>query len=203
MPRRGPAYGRTTITVPRDLKRRMRAFHGSVNWSAVACRAFSEKVDELSLSEKAQSMDDVVSRLKRLKAELSEGEAYKHGHAAGRDWAMNQALPDQLERIESFRNSTADNEWLATFRTRKGARDLALSILGKPLDGGDEEHPRRRPGRKRRRRLDASERHEHRGRPAVQFWRSLVEPGDVTDTDYFRGFAEGAIEVWRDVRDRL
>ena len=42
-----PDYGRTTITVPFELKKRMKKMRGQVNWSAVACEAFENKLEEL------------------------------------------------------------------------------------------------------------------------------------------------------------
>jgi len=38
---------RTNISIPADLKRRMDKVSEGVNWSALACRAFEDKVAEM------------------------------------------------------------------------------------------------------------------------------------------------------------
>src|SRR6516225_5119268 len=43
-----PKHARTTITVPPDLKARMEAVEESVNWSAIACQAFEQRLAEIT-----------------------------------------------------------------------------------------------------------------------------------------------------------
>lgn len=49
-------YVRTTISLTEDLKRRMSDVEEVVNWSAIACRAFEEKLVEIT-AKKQESMD--------------------------------------------------------------------------------------------------------------------------------------------------
>jgi hypothetical protein len=51
---------RTTITVPQDLKERMDAVQVDVNWSAVAARAFEEKLVEIASKKEKREMSDFI-----------------------------------------------------------------------------------------------------------------------------------------------
>jgi hypothetical protein len=51
---------RTTITIPQDLKERMDALEVEVNWSAVAARAFEEKLAEIGSNKERQVMSDFI-----------------------------------------------------------------------------------------------------------------------------------------------
>src|SRR5690242_4321225 len=93
---------RTTISVPNDLKARMDACGEPVNWSAVACRAFEEKLAEITRRRGAKSMKEVAMRLRASKRR-SETEVYNEGSEAGKDWAMHRAEADELERLATLR----------------------------------------------------------------------------------------------------
>ena len=99
-------YGRTTITVPWDLKARMKKARAQVNWSAVACDAFEQKLEELGPIEDITRLEDVVHRMKATGQECpkSNPEATESGHQSGKHWAMNFARPGQLHRIEELRD---------------------------------------------------------------------------------------------------
>src|SRR5262245_6618214 len=97
----GDKIYRTTISIPQGLKDRMDAVGEQVNWSAVAARAFEEKVLEISLREK-RTMDkqDVIRRM-QLAAEREEEEDRAAGLAAGREWAATQG-PRALRRLKKW-----------------------------------------------------------------------------------------------------
>ncbi len=180
-PSDNPSYSRTTITVPRQLKRRMKAVRDAVNWSAVACEAFAAKLAELAKQEECTSTQDVVERLRKLKSADTENASYREGAAQGRRWAMNTATPDQLERLDAFRNEMSSADWKCRLETKEGCRELIRRI-----------DPSTAPGAA-----------GGRGRERA-FWRDLFDPRSMADIpSFFRGFAEGAIAVWRDVRDQL
>lgn len=169
-------YGRTTITVPCELKQRMKSVGDYVNWSSVACKAFESKLEGLIQQEEVENLDQVVERLRKLKAEREESDSFKNGQEVGKRWAMNRATPAQLDSIESFRSEMSDAEWRELFADRRGLRELADRLSGKRTS-------------------------ERRG-GAHRFWREILD-GRPGGTDFFAGFAEGAIDVWKSVKDRV
>ncbi len=170
-------YGRTTITVPCDLKQRMKSVGDYVNWSSVACKAFDAKLQDLVQQEEVENLDQVVERLRKLNAERTESETSKAGTEAGKHWAMNRATPAQLETLENFRDEMSASQWRELFQHRKGVRELTHCLM----HGGDRA-PRRGGGR--------------------MFWRQILDERP-DNPDFFAGFADGAIEVWRAVKDRV
>lgn len=171
---------RMSITVPRSLKARMDAVRESVNWSKTAADAFSAKLLELESRKETKNMDEVVARL-RAAAELEANEEYQAGMEAGRAWALQQATPKQLRRASEYINSV--EEWWDTdspmWNAPFGATDYFVFDIW--------------PSRK-----------DDRHAPG-EFWERAL--GDdarrVEDADYFRGFGEGAAEVWDQVADKL
>jgi hypothetical protein len=180
-----PSYARTTITVPRELKQRMKSVRDYVNWSSVARRAFEATLNELSQQQQADeesaTMEGVVARLRRLRSEaLEDGGSRSAGDAQGRKWAMNVASPEQLNRLEQFRMSLSEPQWEQLFLTDAGWRELARRIDPATLSPNG----RPRPGKER------------------ALWKGILEE-PPEDLAFFQGFAEGAISVWREVRDQL
>ena len=115
------------IYIPDALKRRMDAVEG-VNWSPLACRAFEIKLAELITKRGAKDMDDVVARLKALKANTDD-ELTKAGREHGRAWASNTADKPELELLaahmkarggECDRSFRAEVEW--GFRSARSVR---------------------------------------------------------------------------------
>lgn len=170
-------YGRTTITVPCELKQRMKSVGDYVNWSAVACKAFDAKLQDLVQQEEVENLDQVVDRLRKLNAERTESETSKEGVEAGKHWAMNRATPAQLASLESFRDEVSAPEWREMFQHRGGVRKLTQCLMH-----GNEETHGRGGGR--------------------MFWRQILDK-KPDGPDFFAGFAEGAIEVWQAVKDRV
>jgi hypothetical protein len=74
---------RTSISVPLALKKRMDAAKEQINWSAIACRAFEEKLAEIASRKRRKTLDDVIQRLRGSK-QKEEDEQYKIGYEAGR-----------------------------------------------------------------------------------------------------------------------
>ena len=71
----------------------------------------------------------------------------------------------------------SSSDWKQLFQDRRGARELAIRLLG-----GD--------------------RNEHRRGFARMFWGEILEERPES-TEFFLGFAEGALEIWRAVKDRI
>ena len=170
----GGEYGRTTITVPCELKKKMKSVGDYVNWSAVACKAFEAKLHDLVQQEEVENLDQVVQRLQKLVAERTDSEEHQSGFAAGKHWAMNRATPAQLMALETFRGEVSESEWQKMFQHRSGVRSLPQCLMQEPLGGG-------------------------RGR---MFWREILDQ-KPDGPDFFTGFAEGALEIWSAVKDRV
>src|SRR5262249_7379637 len=94
---------RTTITVPPDLKDRMDKVQEDLNWSAIACKAFEEKLAEIASRKVSKTMSDVVQRLRTSKMR-AEDEQYREGEKEGRHWAEHDAEADELTRLERYRD---------------------------------------------------------------------------------------------------
>jgi hypothetical protein len=179
----GNSY-RTTISIPLDLKRRMDEVEG-VNWSAVATRAFEEKLAEIATKKERKSMTDVVQRLRASKVR-AQGKVYQEGYTAGRRWASEIAAAAELERMAEKRDElykAGPNEWDRWFKSDAPGYDLLQAIAEKRI--------------------------KDNAGPFMQhyelFWGQIIGIDDRTRglPDYVRGFAEGALEVWDAVRDEL
>jgi len=140
-----PEYARTTITVPWGLKKKMKQVGGRVNWSAVACDAFEEKLESLGPIEEITSIDDAVARMKSMADQQSgnRNEAEQNGMEAGKYWALNSANPDQLRLIEEFWGRVDADEnrnWEVLMLKPNGRERLAVCIAqgyqGEGVDWG-------------------------------------------------------------------
>jgi hypothetical protein len=176
-----PRFARTTISVPFDLKRRMAAITEAVNWSAIACRAFEATLAEIAARKERKVMDDVVQRLRASKQRI-EDEQYQEGEEAGRRWAENEAEADELSRLEQCRQG-AGYDWARLFYQRESqaySADEWLFFRIRPEFEGDREEAR-------------------------LFWEDVLgEDAHLTDIPSFvQGFAEGALGLWGEVKDRL
>lgn len=92
---------RMNISVPDSLRARMDRMSkkSEVNWSAIACRAFEEQVQQFERQRKTEvAMQDVIDRLKS-EAAAESSEVSGQGAAAGADWAKRYAKPAQLKRL--------------------------------------------------------------------------------------------------------
>ena len=214
-------YGRTTITVPWDLKARMKKARAQVNWSAVACDAFEQKLEELGPIEDITSLEDTVQRMKATGEACSPSnpEASESGLQAGKHWAMNFARQGQLQRIEELRDKNiAKDSWESLMNSGEGWKHLTECLAprlkrtkgqhrngpGEREDDDSFEDIEARPGRHRnRKRCRPMGPGGGRGRhPYREVWRSILNerpdhPG------FFLGFATGALEVWDQIKDQF
>jgi hypothetical protein len=167
-----------TITIPVSVKEQMDQIKENVNWSGVAAEAFQRKVVEIrTRRSKAMTKHKVIERLK------SAGEAdpmgFEAGHALGRQWAEEKALPRYL------RNLAKDPE--AGFAQQYDEED------GTPIF----------------RRLCVRLANVMTGECNADFealWTEALGPnGDslADKEDFARGFGAGALEVWEEVKDAL
>lgn len=99
------AYVRMNISVSADLKSEMDNQGSSVNWSAVASRAFRRQLDRIRKNEEEDEMEDVVKRLRQSREYRSANSdsAHSESYELGRDYAMNRAEVVELEHIRDHR----------------------------------------------------------------------------------------------------
>jgi hypothetical protein len=171
-------HARTTITIPPDLKARMEAVEEPLNWSAIACTAFEQKLAEITKRRGAKDMKEVIDRLRTSK-QKHESDQYNSGHEAGQEWAKSEAEAGELIRLEKWRADGSD-VWLSAFVTTgrdawSSAEHFVFQIW--PEDDGDRQ-------------------------AASNFWEQQGYEY-YPDDDFVHGFAEGALSIWDHVKDKL
>jgi hypothetical protein len=218
-----PRFFRTTISVPADLKRRMDTLKESVNWSALACRAFEDKLAEIATKAEQDGLDAIIQRLRATKPDL----IYQQGQQDGRRWASEQAECDDLLRLERLHDrKRAGGEWEKFFDRDYGHRltwEEIKEFFSAVKAGQELRMPPSYPD------VDAyvGERLMMAVCPRLstgdsgigdihfdfdcwrsicqRFWKSFVGDDDFKDDhpSYVRGFAEGALALWGEVKDKL
>ncbi|MBA3484225.1 MAG: hypothetical protein H0T51_20680 [Pirellulales bacterium] len=143
--------------------------------------------------------DDALARLRGLKNEPESKDRRRSGRAylLGKHWAMADAHPNELQRLEEFCRRNEINrpieQWKIEFHDRQAVsrlfRELTLSILGYDrvanVNGARAEI-----------------------RP---FWEQRVgvmmdpaerEPG-LGGPEFLSGFTQGTLDFWEDIKDQL
>jgi hypothetical protein len=92
---------RVTIYVPDDLKARMDACGGEVNWSATAQTAFERAIAREVWKMSDDTMERAMARLRASKAEYEQQER-EAGTAEGRKWALDRADYAELDRLSRY-----------------------------------------------------------------------------------------------------
>jgi hypothetical protein len=124
--------------------------------------------------------NDVMARL-RAADEQDRGEAYRRGQEAGRGWACREARPNDLRRLEELDGAGSD-DMISVFDNGQN-KGVAWGLY-------ETLHPQEEPDR-----------------AAVgAYWESVLGGGGqglIDDADFARGFVEGALRVWDEVKDKL
>ena len=176
---------RTTISMPSDLKVRMERVRETVNWSAVACRAFENKLAEIAARKEKKAMSDVVERL-RASLRIEQGANYQDGWEAGCVWCKEQASAEELRRLQEFEQLIKD----------KGKR------------AWEQWFSEQREHIPWMRLVDLIHKHEF-PQPegtAIPFWKRVLgeeKHQKLRSGDFLRGFVEGAMELWSKVQKEL
>ncbi len=84
---------RINISLPKDLKERMRIVRQPVNWSAIAARAFSAHLADL---DNPNAQADLP---------LPTSPNCTVAKALGHDWAIRLSLPEELGRVATNRSA--------------------------------------------------------------------------------------------------
>jgi len=206
---------RTTISVPHDLKRRMDKVAEEVNWSALACQAFQDKLAGIAAN-KEKVMSQILSEEERKKvaerirsSEAVEGRAdYRAGHAYGVSWAKDHGEAEQFRRFESGRTGavTALAEWrvesqkqvqhTATMDRVRPGSVVALLIDPYAVLYGTEDEENEAPCGK----LQVFWFNLLSWRPETEdAYKGLAEIV-VEDPDWMQGFMDGVLAVYNEVR---
>lgn len=163
------------VYVPDDLKAEMDAVEGQEpNWSAVAQEAFRLECARLANRKRSGGkMDAAIERLRASKQRLTNQDKLD-GAASGRQWALEDAEYDELERLRK-------------------ATDGEGGLFGPPDYNGeyawqayktitDDEDPSAADCR--------------------DFWESSTGKSEPSD-DYVEAFVEAATEVFEEIGDKL
>ena len=168
-----------SVSVHPVLKTRMDKVKESVNWSAVACQAFEAKLNEIANQKETRDMSDVIERLRASKQEETSVQ-YNEGFELGQEWAKGTAGHAELLRLGEYEKSVSPGKWASLFsgdnQNDYGAGERLYSII-QPNDG------------------DSG--------AAKWFWDTAIGEDVELTEDLVRGFAEGALDVWSEVEDKL
>ena len=195
---------RMNISLDKELKTQMDGVEG-VNWSAVASKAFEDKVKEITGIRETPTKDEIIERLKKSKK--SKLSRYDMGVRAGEYWASHDAEYIYLENLYSYMREFDQEEWSKSTKEpssldnmiKSYITELVLRIVetdeSKTQDGNENQI-------------------ENQIKNAVGFWetrmnsqtRRVVDPTvNVFHPDFFRGFLEGArsllLSVLKEVND--
>ena len=166
------------VSVPAGVYELM-ANYPDVNWSEVACRAFEVKLGELSSMKVEKNMKDVVARLRASKI-AADSEGYQAGFSKGEKWASEDAEVHELRRLEKLKATV--QYWDDWFEINGTNAYASHELLYSEIAGYE--------------RPDRSE--------AAEFFDYVgANEEDMYDPAYVRGFAEGALSVWDDVKEQI
>ena len=172
----------TSISVSQSLRRRMDKVKSRVNWSAVACAAFEQELAKIDSQKEVRKMKDVIDRLRATKVEEGN-DMHEAGYETGQQWAKHDASAKQLKRLDALRGRLL-HDWDESFDSQCGssAYSIAERLFFEIEPNCDGE------------RSEASE-----------FWETAA-PDDthsIEDDDWLRGFADGALAVWGEVKSQV
>jgi hypothetical protein len=177
-------FVRISLTIPATLKEELDKYAANENWSAWATECFRLRL--LGIKSKQRMGRDMKNIIERLRgtAMLEEVTDYDRGNAAGRKWAENQATAGQLLRLAAFCPRAFGPKRSAG--TRRGWPGRLYEVMYGERSSEKE---------------------------IMQFWESSVEKSDVPflfepdlnegPTEFMRGFVDGALELWKTVKDQL
>ena len=161
-----------SISIANNLRTEMDAMNRSPNWSGIASAAFRQYIASIKIRTNNTDMNAVIERLKAAK-EMEDQQNAELGRQQGRKWAMQNAKPSELRRLEAARDPNDD--W------NIGDSDT-------PHDWGD--------------RLAAIVFGEY-SRGAFDDLIDDEFSNLNCDADFVNGFAEGCMEIWEEVKDEL
>lgn len=166
-----------TVYVPDELKSRMDKTKEPVNWSSLACEAFERKLGEIAQRKKEKTMEDVIQRLKASKLE-DTSDQHRQGYEDGIDWAKHRASARELRRLSKELVRGVEDSFPDSDTYDPGQAFFRLLVSENDFDRRDSD----------------------------EFWETNAgDEGESLsgEVEYVRGFAEGALEVWNEVEDKI
>lgn len=144
-----------------------------VNWSAVASVAFEQ---ELLSRKRSRTMASVIERL-RASRKASSTEDHQAGVLAGQEWAIHSAEYDELQALGENQASLHGSRPAVA-----GYGDQFVFALHPELDGDTQ--------------------------AAARFWEfsldeEFVDQEMMNNDEFVRGFNDGALAVWNEVKDQI
>ena len=131
-------------------------------------------------------MSDVVQRLRASK-DAAGRESYKAGFETGKTWAQDAAKPKQFQNLEQLRDScSTSHEWGLQF---DGESNSAYSTAERLAFGINPEME--------------GERNDAAGFWEIAVGDDAVAESNLADDEFMRGFAEGALDVWGEVKGKV
>lgn len=178
---------RMTVYIPDDLKTRMDKTREEINWSQLACAAFERKLGDIANRKARNSMDEVIERLRASKQSSGFGR-FKVGFEAGQDWAREVAEVGELENLERLRDSANDRSKYE--KSWAGLFDVSIDHDYDSLPAELFYHIR----------ATNDEEYEE----MEEFWQTLAgDDWEDLPASWYRGFCEGALDIWKQVKDKL
>lgn len=181
MAKKRATAARRMISLPADLDARM-SKHTEVNWSKVATDAFEMKLGQLNIQKGSKAMSDVIQRLRASKLEQTSQE-HTEGVQEGRDWATRYADFPELQRLSAWWDRSSEDDREATFTTGDTDAFGSGAYIATIITGED------RPNRAL----------------VDEFWDQALGDDDNRrfNDGFVRGFVDGALSVWEEVKDQV
>lgn len=167
---------RRTISLDAQLNEEM-ATHSGENWSSVAAGAFRQRLAEIKKQKNTNNKNimKVIERLRETQREEASVDK-QEGLKNGREWAEEVATTGELRRLSRLKED--ERQWEYVIADKDW---LAREIEGAPV-------------------------HQvgFGAYTSEEFWQGVFgeEVPELT-RELLEGFAEGALNVWEEVKDQL
>jgi len=127
---------------------------------------------------------DITPAIERLRASKQQADARdaELGADVGREWAKGQAEADDLERLSGFRRGIRDLEWDDFFCMPDGSSAYGPEEIVFFAMVGNDDNDRN---------------------AASDFWEMVTGRDQTPRSAFVRGFVEGAVEIWDEVKDQI
>jgi hypothetical protein len=183
MAKKKPTFARTSVSLPIDLRKRMDKVGESVNWSLVAVRAFEQELGRIASQKKEKNMSDVISRLRASKNK-SNGERFEAGKELGVKWARETAEAEELELLSEHHDAMQRENYdifaPSAFNDAYGMWESLFFHIHRDDDGDRQ--------------------------ACEEFWDVAVGEENrphLSNGEFLRGFVDGALEVWDEVKNQI
>jgi len=137
-------------------------------------------LNEIARGREFNDMSDVIERLRASKQEVVSDE-YEQGREAGEKWAKQTAEYAELRRLGELEEGMSQGDWESWFETSGNSAFGAAERLVFAIQPEN----------------------DHDRRATQEFWEFVGGEDTERTDDFVRGFADGALSIWRDIKDQL